>query len=133
MSEEFTLGTWDYFVIALIMLISVAIGVFFRFTGSRQKTADDFLMAGRHMTRFPVIFSLVATKLSGILLIGEPADTFLFGTQRCVALSFVFVGCFVAAYVFLPVFYAVKAQTIYVVTIFLCFVSRYRVKNALKL
>ncbi|KAG8194013.1 hypothetical protein JTE90_003614 [Oedothorax gibbosus] len=111
---DFTLGPWDYVIIVVIMLISVSIGLFFRFTGSRQKSTDDFLMAGRNMTRFPVVFSLVATKLSGVLLIGEPADTFLFGTQRCVALVFVFVGSLVAAYVFLPVFYAVQAQTIYV-------------------
>ncbi|GFV11647.1 sodium-dependent multivitamin transporter [Trichonephila clavipes] len=76
-------------------------------------------MAGRNMGRFPVIFSLVVTKLSAIAIIGEPADIYLFGTQRCIGFVFIFIGCAVTAYVFLPVYFAVGASTIYEVDDFL--------------
>ncbi|GFT24606.1 putative sodium-dependent multivitamin transporter [Nephila pilipes] len=113
MTELKALGDWDYVVIVLTMVISVAVGFYFRFTGNRQRTTSDFLMAGRNMGRFPVIFSLVVTKLSAIAIIGEPADIYLFGTQRCIGFAFIFIGCAVTAYVFLPVYFAVGASTIY--------------------
>ncbi|GFS55699.1 putative sodium-dependent multivitamin transporter [Trichonephila inaurata madagascariensis] len=113
MTEHKALGDWDYVVIILTMVISVAVGFYFRFTGTRQKTTSDFLMAGRSMGRFPVIFSLVVTKLSAIAIIGEPADIYLYGTQRCIGFVFIFIGCAVTAYVFLPVYFAVGASTIY--------------------
>ncbi|CAL1266365.1 unnamed protein product [Larinioides sclopetarius] len=108
-----SLGEWDYVTIALTMVISVLIGLYFRFTGNRQKTTTEFLMAGKNMGRLPVVFSLVVTKLSAIAIIGEPTDIYLYGTQRCIGYIFIFVGSLVDAYVFLPVYFAVGASTIY--------------------
>ncbi|GBO34468.1 Putative sodium-dependent multivitamin transporter, partial [Araneus ventricosus] len=107
------LGEWDYVTIALTMIISVLIGLYFRFTGNRQRTTTEFLMAGRNMGRLPVVFSLVVTKLSAIAIVGEPTDVYLYGTQRCIGFFFIFVGSAVTAYVFLPVYFAVGASTIY--------------------
>jgi hypothetical protein len=33
-------GAWDYTVLAMMLIISAAIGVYYRFTGGRQKTAQ---------------------------------------------------------------------------------------------
>ncbi|KAF8763834.1 putative sodium-dependent multivitamin like protein [Argiope bruennichi] len=108
-----TLGKWDYATIALTMIISISIGIYFRFTGNRQRTTTEFLMAGRNMAKLPVVFSLVVTKLSAIAIVGEPTDVYLYGTQRCIGFFFIFVGSVVTAYVFLPVYFAVGASTIY--------------------
>lgn len=31
-------GTWDYVVLAVVLIISSAIGLYYRFTGGKQKT-----------------------------------------------------------------------------------------------
>lgn len=33
-------GAWDYVVLAMMLVISAAIGVYYRFTGGRQKTTQ---------------------------------------------------------------------------------------------
>jgi sodium-coupled monocarboxylate transporter 8/12 len=43
-------GFFDYFVLGVVLLISVGIGVYYRFTGNRQKSSDEFLLASRSMS-----------------------------------------------------------------------------------
>ncbi|VEN50358.1 unnamed protein product, partial [Callosobruchus maculatus] len=31
-------GPWDYVILAIVLLISASIGVYYRFTGGKQKT-----------------------------------------------------------------------------------------------
>lgn len=37
---QITFGVWDYVVIAVVLLISASIGVYYRFTGGKQKTVQ---------------------------------------------------------------------------------------------
>lgn len=37
---QVTFGVWDYVVIAIVLLISASIGVYYRFTGGKQKTVQ---------------------------------------------------------------------------------------------
>jgi len=39
-NDTATLVTWDYVVLGVILVVSAAIGVYYRFTGGRQKTAQ---------------------------------------------------------------------------------------------
>lgn len=34
------LGGWDYVVLGFTLLVSLSIGIYFRFTGGKQKTAE---------------------------------------------------------------------------------------------
>lgn len=34
------LGGWDYVVLGVTLLVSLSIGIYFRFTGGKQKTAE---------------------------------------------------------------------------------------------
>lgn len=57
LAERFT---WlDYLVFGFMLLMSAAIGIFFGFFDRKQGT-EDFLMAGKSMTAFPVAMSLIA-------------------------------------------------------------------------
>lgn len=33
-----TLSAWDYVIVVIMMVISASIGIYYRFTGGRQKT-----------------------------------------------------------------------------------------------
>ncbi|CAL1266296.1 unnamed protein product [Larinioides sclopetarius] len=107
------LGIFDYLVIAIMLCVSALIGLYFRFTGGRQKTTDEFLMGSRTMGIVPVAFSLMATCLSSVSVLGVPAETYLYGTQILLNVIGIPVGGFIAVYGFLPVFYDMKVSTAY--------------------
>ncbi|GBM77537.1 Putative sodium-dependent multivitamin transporter [Araneus ventricosus] len=107
------LGVFDYVVIAIMLCVSALIGLYFRFSGGRQKTTDEFLMGSRTMGIGPVAFSLMATCLSSVSVLGVPAETYLYGTQILLNMVGIPIGGFIAVYGFLPVFYDMKVSTAY--------------------
>ena len=49
-NSEFKFGIWDYVVCGTTLLISSSIGVYYRFTGGKQNTADEYLLGGKDMS-----------------------------------------------------------------------------------
>ena len=47
--NTFIFGMWDYIVLAITLLVSSGIGVYYRFTGGRQKTAKEYLLGDQNM------------------------------------------------------------------------------------
>lgn len=108
-----TLAAWDYVVFALVLGVSAGIGIFYGFSGGKQKTTKEFLMADRRMSVFPVTLSLLASFMSAITLLGTPAEIYVYGTQYwmiwlgyCITIPF-------AAHVFLPVFYQLQVTSVF--------------------
>jgi len=125
----------EYLVFSLVLLMSAAIGVYYGFFGSKQKTTNEFLMANRQMGTFPVAMSLIArynkffsfqiftrvlntiffpySFLSAVTLLGTPTEMYLYGTQYWViALSFILVMAS-SAYLYMPVFYELQVTSAY--------------------
>ncbi|XP_041484320.1 sodium-coupled monocarboxylate transporter 2-like [Lytechinus variegatus] len=95
---------WDYVVVAAILIISSGIGVFYAFTGGRQKTTREFLLADRNMNPIPVAMSLVATFISAITVLGTPAEVYLNGAMFWLfAFSFLSTGLLTS--LFIPTFH----------------------------
>ena len=67
----------DYIVLAVALLISASIGIYYR----RQTNANDYLLAGGTMSPMPVAFSLMASFMSAITLLGVTNENFAYGTQ----------------------------------------------------
>jgi len=60
-AEAATLFTWpDYLVMGIMLLLSAGIGFYYAFTGGKQKTTREYLMADQNMHWFPVSCSLLA-------------------------------------------------------------------------
>lgn len=112
------LGVVDYVVIGLMLSVSASVGLFFRFTGGRQKTTQEFLMAGKNMSIGPVAFSLMATYMSAISVLGIPAETYMHGTQFLMWMIGMPLGGLIAAYGMLPVFFQMDVSTAYEVIFF---------------
>jgi len=49
----------EYMVFASVLVASMGIGVFYGFFHKKNKTNEEFLMAGRQMSVFPVTLSLI--------------------------------------------------------------------------
>ena len=106
----------DFAVFALMLFISVVIGIYYAFTGGKQKTTAEFLLGNRRMMAVPIALSLLASFMSAITILGVPAEMYNFGTQYwMIILSYVLLFPIVAL-VFVPVFRAVEITSSYEVS-----------------
>lgn len=107
--------SWIEHVVFFTMLVaSLAIGVYYGFKPKKkEETVDDYMLGGRKMPMIPVAMSLVVSFVSGITLIGFPAEMYFYGTQLY-AVNFSILISFVLLNVFyLPVFYHLKFKSLY--------------------
>ncbi|KAH1004825.1 hypothetical protein HUJ05_005597 [Dendroctonus ponderosae] len=104
----------DYMVFAIMLIVSALVGVYFAFFAKiKQNTTSEYLMGGKTMGIFPISMSLIASYISGISLLGIPAEMYTYGTQFWMTLvSEVFVAI-IMGYAILPVFYQLKITSTY--------------------
>ncbi|XP_045161682.2 sodium-coupled monocarboxylate transporter 2-like [Mercenaria mercenaria] len=103
MKREF--GILDYILFSLLFVLSAAIGIYHAYRDRKNFDVKHFHLGGRQMHPLLVSFSLVATFLSALTVIGVPAEIYTYGTMY-IWLNFgMFVATAGAAHVFLPIFY----------------------------
>uniref|UniRef100_T1JCV0 Sodium-dependent multivitamin transporter n=1 Tax=Strigamia maritima TaxID=126957 RepID=T1JCV0_STRMM len=113
MAAKTSFGVVDYVVFGIMLLISAAIGVYYRFTGGKQKSNKEYLLADKNMNVIPVGFSLMASFMSAITLLGVSSENYVYGTQFVIInFSYIF-GTFIAAYLYLPVFFHLQVTSAY--------------------
>ncbi|XP_054933461.2 putative sodium-dependent multivitamin transporter [Dermacentor andersoni] len=111
--QRATFGAADYAVFSVMLVVSSLIGIYYRFTGDRQRTAREYLVANKNMSVVPVAFSLMASFMSAVTLLGVPSENYYYGTQFVIInIAYIF-GTPIAAYVFLPVFYNLQVISVY--------------------
>ncbi|XP_066992320.2 sodium-coupled monocarboxylate transporter 2 [Anabrus simplex] len=107
-------GWLDYTVFALMLVVSVVVGTWFGVCGKKDNIAAvDYLMGGKSMNIFPVGVSLAASHISGITLMGAPADLYMYGIHyMLVFLAAISMGVMIN-YIYLPVFYCLQLTSTY--------------------
>nr|KAG5692605.1 hypothetical protein BaRGS_030033 [Batillaria attramentaria] len=73
----------DYAVFGLTILISIGIGIYYALSGGRQRTTSEYLVGGRAMKFLPVAISLMVSFESSIMMLGMPAEAYVYGIQLC--------------------------------------------------
>lgn len=69
----------DYIVCGLALCVSISIGLYYACSGGRQVTTAEYHLGNRNLNFLPVMFSLMVTSQSSILILGAPAETYLYG------------------------------------------------------
>uniref|UniRef100_A0A674NY28 Solute carrier family 5 member 5 n=1 Tax=Takifugu rubripes TaxID=31033 RepID=A0A674NY28_TAKRU len=96
----------DYGVSAVMLVVSMAIGLFHALRKSSQETSiDDFFTGGRSMTAVPVGLSLCASFMSAVQVLGVPSEVYNHGSKfiyMCLGQS---INSLLTAFFFLPVFF----------------------------
>ncbi|GFY44314.1 putative sodium-dependent multivitamin transporter [Trichonephila inaurata madagascariensis] len=111
-NEKLILGAIDYVFLGATLCVSAGIGLYFQMT-SKKKTNEEYLLAGKNMSVFPVAFSLMATFMSSTNLMGVPAEMYLYGTNM-VFMNFGFIiGPILVSHIFLPVYFVNNVSTAY--------------------
>ncbi|KDR11160.1 Sodium-coupled monocarboxylate transporter 1, partial [Zootermopsis nevadensis] len=103
----------DYVILAVTLIISAGIGLFYGCFGPKQKTASDFLLGGSSMGTFPMAMSLASSFITAIELLGNPAEMYVYGTQfwmTCIAFTLVIP---ITSHFYLPVYRHLKLTSAY--------------------
>lgn len=108
---------FDYVVFCAVLVASCAIGLFYAFTGGKQKTQQEFLMANRQMKTLPVAISILVSFNSAIVILGAPAEVYLYGTQYWMYSFGIALACVLASVLFVPLLYPLKLTSSYEVSL----------------
>ncbi|EPQ13092.1 Sodium-dependent multivitamin transporter [Myotis brandtii] len=103
----------DYVVFALLLVLSLAIGLYHACRGWGRHTIGQLQMADRKMGCLPVALSLLATFQSAVAILGVPSEIYQFGTQYWFLGCSYFLGLLIPAHIFIPVFYRLHLTSAY--------------------
>ncbi|XP_039605281.1 sodium-coupled monocarboxylate transporter 1 [Polypterus senegalus] len=106
-------STWDYVVFIVTLAIALAIGVYQALAGRRQFSSKEFLLAGRQLSALPVAMSLTASFMSGITVIGTPAEAYQFGAPFLLFAFSYSIMSTISAEIFVPLFYRLGITSTY--------------------
>lgn len=102
---------YEYFIMAVILAISLVIGLVFAFIGGRQKTTKEFVNADRALGVVPVALSIYMSATSGITLLGNVAEVHTYGLQGWLTCLGTAIGYMLGALVMLPLFFELKVTS----------------------
>ncbi|CAH1407495.1 unnamed protein product [Nezara viridula] len=104
----------DYTVFSALLILSTGIGVYFAFFAKeKQNTTAEYLLGGKTMGIFPISMSLIASYISGISVLGLPAEMYVYGTQYWLIVIPEILVSFTMAFVYIPVFYKLQITSSY--------------------
>lgn len=103
----------DFVVFALLLVASIAIGLYYALSGGRQRTTQEFLLADRSMKCLPLSLSLMASFQSAVAIVGTPAEVYTNGTQYWFIGCSYILGLLIPAHIFIPVFYRLHLSSAY--------------------
>ncbi|KAF7634692.1 hypothetical protein Mgra_00005840 [Meloidogyne graminicola] len=108
----------DFGIFGIFLLLSLFVGLYHgiidKFSNKQQNSkTGDFLDGGRKLPVLPVCLSLLTTFVSGIGLLGVPAEIYTKGSGMFIyimsgTLAFPLIGIF-----FIPIFYKIKCLNAY--------------------
>ncbi|XP_047368468.1 sodium-coupled monocarboxylate transporter 2-like isoform X2 [Vespa velutina] len=112
--EPRTFDMVDCIVFIGMLGVSAVVGIYQAYRSRKNPDAvREYLVGSQNMSIFPISMSLIASYISGISMLGLPAEMYVYGTQLW---SIVFADCFVSltmAIVYLPVFYGLQITSSY--------------------
>lgn len=108
-----TFGAWDYGVFALMLLVSMGIGLWVGLARGGQRSAEDFFTGGRRLTALPVGLSLAASFMSAVQVLGVPAEAYRYGLKFLWMCLGQLLNSLLTAAFYLPVFYRLGISSTY--------------------
>ena len=106
----------DYLVFALTLIISLGVGLY---TGTRgQKTTDEYLTGSKKLYMFPVALSMFMSVISGIMILGNSAEMYFYGTQMWLDCLGKATFYSISATLFVPLMYRMKLTSVFEVSNF---------------
>uniref|UniRef100_A0A1Y1KD11 Sodium/solute symporter n=1 Tax=Photinus pyralis TaxID=7054 RepID=A0A1Y1KD11_PHOPY len=110
---QFTFSWLDYIFFFGMLSLSALIGIYFGCCGPKQNSAKEYLLAGQTMNVLPVAMSLISSNISGITIMGAPADIYKYGANYIWSLISMVITSIACVYVYMPVFLDLQLVSTY--------------------
>ncbi|XP_063925687.1 sodium-coupled monocarboxylate transporter 1-like [Zophobas morio] len=110
---QLSFSWYDYILFGIMLGVSALIGIYFGCFGTKQSTANEYLMGDKKMKVFPISVSLVASHVSGVTLLAVPADIYRYGASYWLFVFACLPVTLVIMFVYLPVFYKLQITSTY--------------------
>ncbi|XP_035825117.1 sodium-coupled monocarboxylate transporter 1 [Aplysia californica] len=103
----------DFVVFGLTILVSIGIGIFYALSGGRQKTTSEYLVGGRSMKFLPVAISLLVSFESSIMMLGLPAEGYVYGIQYVMGSAGFFISQLLSVFIMVPLLHPLRITSAY--------------------
>lgn len=103
-------GAIDWAIVGVYLASMVATGLWF---ARRQKSAEDFLLAGRRIPVWAAAVSIVATSVSAATFLGAPQQAYAGNLTYLSTSIAALIAVVIVAIVFIPAFYRANVTTVY--------------------
>ncbi|XP_059148638.1 sodium-coupled monocarboxylate transporter 1-like [Physella acuta] len=113
MDHNVSLQTADYVVTTLMLVVPLAIGIFYAVKDYNKATRDQYLLGGRQMSMLPVAISIFVTFASAISLVGVPADVYFHGPMIPIFQLGFAIGYLLGVVTMVPLIYPLHLTSIY--------------------
>lgn len=111
-----TFSIVDHLIISVFLIICIAIGVKEGWQESKKQNMKDFLLGSKPSGVILVSFSLLASFMSGITIMGVPVEIYRHTTMYMWLGVAYFLTIAASAHIYVPVFYRLKVTTSYEVS-----------------
>ncbi|XP_056008016.1 sodium-coupled monocarboxylate transporter 1-like isoform X1 [Ostrea edulis] len=112
MLSEVQFAVEDYVVCGLVLCVSIVIGLYYACSGGRQGTTIEYHLGNRNQNFLPVMFSLMVTSQSSILILGVPAEAYLYGYLAAFSGFGFWIAYWVSARIIIPVVHPLKITSV---------------------
>ncbi|XP_068217119.1 sodium-coupled monocarboxylate transporter 1-like [Palaemon carinicauda] len=113
-------GGWDWAIFVLSLCASLGTGLWAAYISKRnlkkgdtKANASEFLMGGRNMNPIAVALSTMIGAVSSNTVLGNPAETYAYGTQYWLNLIGMTFGMVYVHFIILKVLYPLKITSVY--------------------
>ncbi len=107
---ETSLESWDFLILVVYLLGIVALGSYF---ARGMKTSEDFFLAGRGFSWFPLGLSIIVSLMSANSFLGTPGYSYGHDLQMIAVSPLMLPIMLIVLYFFLPTFYRFRVTTAY--------------------
>ncbi|KAJ3635979.1 hypothetical protein MTP99_008837 [Tenebrio molitor] len=111
--SQVSFSWYDYILFCVMLSLSAFIGIYFGCFGTKQSSANEYLMGDKKMKVFPISVSLIASHVSGITLLAIPADIYRYGASFWLIVPALVVISACTIFVYLPVFHKLQVTSTY--------------------
>lgn len=111
--DQQTFKVADYIVFSLTVIVSVTIGIYFAVVGRKKNSTLNYFHGDRKLKYGPVALSLVVTFQSSVMVLGFPAEVYLFGYMICLFNVGQCAAIFIANRLVVPMMYPLKITSVY--------------------
>ncbi|KAK5642169.1 hypothetical protein RI129_008336 [Pyrocoelia pectoralis] len=102
----------DYIISYGTIIVSLCIGLYFGIF-KKSQTTDEYLLGNRQMKIVPVAISIIASLISGVTVLGNSADVYVFGANFVWACLAGVVANFIGGFVYVPVLIKLNTPNVF--------------------